>query len=297
MLHDRANAYSLGMVRVWVFGLAAVSRLFTPVHDVCLVPDYQAGGIMRLLGATYWAPLITPELAYGIQALTMGLLLLVAAGVGPYRLLAPLACLALTIAEGLVRGTGVPTHANIILILSTYILALFPAADAWTLNGKRGREQVNPAIYQAAMVSLSLMFCATYVFVAARRFSASGIAIYLDDSILCTTVQRDAELGASGGLGKWCCESVIGGWALRIGFPVVTLFELLTPLCLFSKGFRWMWMAVMIPFHVGAGLIMGIWFSYHFALIPILIAGFDPFRGLTRQVKAVPGEDEIRLAA
>jgi len=291
MLHDKANAYSLGMVRIWVFGLAAFSRFRTPVWEVPEIPNYQPLGIMRLLGAHYWAPLITPEVAYVIQALTVGLLIFVAAGVGPYRLLAPLACLALIFTEGLIRGSEVTSHANVILILCTSALACFPAADALTLFPPKNQVPRPLAQYRAALVTLSLIFCTTYLFVAARRLSSSGIGIYFDDSILSATALRDAELGAAGGLGKWSCESVFAAWSLRLGFPLVTLFEFLTPLCIFSTWFRWIWMAVMIPFHIGAGLMMGIWFPYNFALIPVLIAGFDPFRRFTDQIVSVQADE------
>jgi hypothetical protein len=296
MLHDKANAYTLGMVRIWIFGLAALSRVPTPVWDICALPDYQPNGIMRLLGAYYWAPLITPVVAYCIQALTIGLLIAAAAGIRPWRIVAPLACLALTLSEGLIRGTEVMSHANIILILCTWVLACFPAADALRLfPGKR--QPFRPlAQYQAALFTLSMVFCVTYLFAGARRLSTSGIDIYLDDSILRATALRDAELGPAGGLGIWACESVFVGWALVIGFPLVTLLELLSPLCIFSTRFRWMWIAVLFPFHIGIGFLMGIWFPYNLALIPVLIAGFDPFRRLTDRIRTAKPDDGQRDA-
>ncbi|HQR08606.1 MAG TPA: hypothetical protein PLN21_17405 [Gemmatales bacterium] len=291
MLHDRANAYSLGMVRIWVFSLAALSRVLTPVWEVCMLPNYQANGVMRLLGAYYWAPLITPQIAYGIQAFTIGLLIAAAAGIRPYRILAPLACLTLIISEGLIRGSEVMSHANIILILCTCALACFPAADALTLFPIT-RQPTRPlAQYRAALFTLSMVFCVTYLFAGARRLSTSGIEIYFDDSILRATALRDAELGPAGGLGIWACESVFVGWALRIGFPIVTLLEFLAPLCIFSARFRWLWIAVLFPFHIGIGLLMGIWFPYNLALIPVLIAGFDPFRRLTDRIDAAKPDD------
>jgi hypothetical protein len=277
MLHDTANANSLGMVRIWVFGLAAVSRLLTPVWEVCLLPDVQPVGVMRWLGTRNWAPLLTIEMAYTIQAITIGLLLLAAAGIGRYVVIAPLACLALILSEGLIRVEGILPHANIILIFCTFVLACFPAADGLTLFRRKTPNSTNPGIYRAALVTLTLVFSITYLLAAARRFSSSGIDIYFDDSILYATAWRDAERGDAGGLGIWLCESWLGGWSLRLGFPVVTLLEFLTPLCLFSKWFRWTWIAVMVPFHIGAGVLMGIWFTYNLALIPVLIAGFDPF--------------------
>ena len=65
-------------------------------------------------------------------------------------------------------------------------------------------------------------------------------------------------------------------WALLLGYPLVTLFELLSPAWVFSPRFRWAWIAVMVPFHIGTGLLMGIWFNYNLALIPLLVAGFVP---------------------
>jgi len=224
MLHDKATARSLGMLRIWVFGLGAIMLHLSPVTEVYLVPDYQPPGIMRLIGASFWKPLLTLPVLQGIQIVSTGLMLLVAAGVGPYRLMAVLACLAMTLNEGLVRGASVTTHANLVLILCAYVLAMFPAADALTLFRRKHRPPMPaPEVYQAAMMTLSLVFCTTYVFVAARRLSASGIDIYLDDSILSAIALRDAELGEAGGWGKWACESFLVGWSMKLGFPVVTL--------------------------------------------------------------------------
>ena len=278
MLHDQATAKTLGMARIWVFGLAALSRMYVPLWEVCYLPEYHAVGIMKLIGANQWVPLLTPELATGLQLLTVALLLAVAAGIGPYKLLAPLACIGLTISEGMIRGDGVIPHAHMILLLTTYVLCVFPAADALTLFRRQDHLLADPVMYRAPLVAASLVMGFTYMFAAVRRFSAGGFSIYLNDSILCATALRDAELGSTGGWGFWACETFLVAWTLRIGFPVVTLLELLTPLCVFSKTFRWIWIAVIVPFHIGVGLLMGIWFTYNLALIPLLIAGFDPFR-------------------
>ncbi len=278
MLHDQATARSLGMVRICVFGLAAVSRVYCPVWEVAYIPNFHAVGILRLLGADLWVPLITPAVAMGIQTATIGLLLSAAAGIRPYRYLAPLACIALTISEGMVRGRNFIPHSHMILLLSSYILCCFPAADALTLFRQRNLKPADPVMYRAPLVAASLVLAFTYMLAAGRRFSNAGIMIYFDDSILCATAARDAELGSTGGWGVWACESLVLAWSLRLGFPVVTILEFLSPLYVFSKRFRWIWIAVLVPFHIGTGLLMGIWFSYNLLLIPILVAGWDPFR-------------------
>lgn len=268
------------MARICVFAFAALHCVVSPVWEVCYLPDYQPVGALRLLGAKWWVPLMTPTIAIGFQSLTIGLLLAVAAGIGPYHRLAPLACIALTVSEGMLRGWSGIHHEALILLLLSYLICGFPAADALTLVGQRNRTRhANEGLtYRAAMVSASLIFSFTYLMVAARRLAAGGLQIFLDDTILCTVAIRDTELGNAGGLGIWACESVFLAWLLRVGFPIVTFFELMSPLFVFSRRFRWLWISVMIPFHVGTGILMGIWFPYNLALIPILVAGWDPFR-------------------
>lgn len=278
MLHDQATARTLGMARIWVFGLAAASRLYIPLWEVCYLPDYFPVGIMKLLGANWWMPVINLPVAIGFQVVTVALLIAVAAGVGPYKRLAPLACLLLTISEAMIRGDRVIPHAHMILLLSSYVLCAFPAADALTLFRRSEHQRNDSVMYRAPLVAASLLMAFTYMFAAVRRFTDGGLMIYLDDSILCATALRDAELGSTGGFGIWACQSFLAAWALRIGFPVVTLIEFLSPLYVFSRRFRWIWIAVMVPFHIGVGVLMGIWFTYNLALIPLLVAGFDPFR-------------------
>jgi hypothetical protein len=127
------------------------------------------------------------------------------------------------------------------------------------------------------LVTLSLIFCIPYMLVAARRLSSGGLKIFLDDTILLCIAARSSDFAGTG-WGVGAVESTTMAWGLRFGFPLVTLFELLSPLCLVSRRFRWTWIAVIVPFHIGTGLLMGIWFRYNLALIPFLAGGIDPFQ-------------------
>lgn len=294
VLHDQADARTLGMARIWIFGLAALSRFDCPAWEACYIPDYYPVGIMKLVGGDQWVPLLTPSAGMAIQAVTVALLTLVAAGIGPYRILAPLACIAFTISEGMVRGVGVIPHAHMVLLLSSYVLCCFPAADALT-PFRQQKPLADPAMYRAPLVAASLVLSFSYMLAAGRRFANGGFAIYFDNSILCATAARDAELGSAGGWGVWACESWVLAWALCLGFPVVTLLEYLSPLYIFSKRFRWVWIAVMLPFHIGTGILMGIWFTYNILLIPILVGGWDPFRA--RVANEQPAEPRISRIA
>lgn len=82
MLYANATAKTLGMLRFWVFGCAAVSRVFRPAWEAYYIPDYFSVGIMRLTGAQSWVPALSLQGAIAIQVLTIGLLVAVALGIG-----------------------------------------------------------------------------------------------------------------------------------------------------------------------------------------------------------------------
>jgi hypothetical protein len=59
------------------------------------------------------------------------------------------------------------------------------------------------------------------------------------------------------------------------GFAVVTLFELLAPLCLVFRGFRYAWLLTIIPFHFLTLLTMKIFFWQNLLLICVLLVNIE----------------------
>ena len=57
--------------------------------------------------------------------------------------------------------------------------------------------------------------------------------------------------------------------------------EMLSPLCLFSRRFRWLWLAVIIPFHFTTLFTMNIFFDYNIILLLLLLTPL-PFWVATR---------------
>ena len=66
---------------------------------------------------------------------------------------------------------------------------------------------------------------------------------------------------------------------LETGYPIVTLLEILAPLCLVSLWFRRGFLLMMLPFHVMTFLVMGILFWENLALYVLL---FDISRWLKK---------------
>ncbi len=278
LLHEQASPRALGVVRAWVFTLWLGDLLREPIHELAELPleCFQPIGVLRLLPATVWPAVFTPECLWTLKIGLAVLLLPLILGVGPYRTLAVTACLLLTFWQGLHRGMLSVVHRELALLYVTYTIALFPAADAFSL--RRGKKEfASPAMYRAPLVAATLMFCLTYMAVGVRRLTEGGVEIFLDGTILRYVVLRSAEPGFwSEGAGWLVLEHPWLGWLVQTAFPVVTAFEVCAPLCLFSRRFRWAWLVVMLAFHWGSRSMMQIWFLHNVLLMPVLLIEIDP---------------------
>jgi hypothetical protein len=54
---------------------------------------------------------------------------------------------------------------------------------------------------------------------------------------------------------------------------VVTLFEILSPLALVWRRFRWVWLAVIAPFHLTTLFTMNIFFWENLILLAVVFTG------------------------
>jgi hypothetical protein len=89
--------------------------------------------------------------------------------------------------------------------------------------------------------------------------------------------RRSTEPGFwNNGSGWMVLEHPWVAWLVQAGFPVVTLFEVCSPLCLFSRRFRWAWLVVIVAFQVGTYSLMQIWFLHNVLLMPVLLVEIEP---------------------
>jgi hypothetical protein len=58
---------------------------------------------------------------------------------------------------------------------------------------------------------------------------------------------------------------------LKLGLPVITFFEITAPLCLVSAHFRWIFIPVMLSFHLLSLVFMNIFFFDDMLLYFLLI--------------------------
>jgi hypothetical protein len=273
MLHAGANARTLALVRIYVFGMWLL--LILPDCFSCLAdfpPSMLARlGALRLVPRSVAPWLLDPHVLAVSKGLLVALLCLALLGVRPYRLYAVAAATLLTFYTGIVRGLVQPTHVDMALLLVTFVLAVSPAADTWAWRTAGTPERPAP-VYAAAMIMMTLVFLLTYCLVACRRLALSSPEIFLTltmRSYVASDILRPTSNPFL--LGEVLLTSPAALWLLQAGFVLVTLFELLSPWCLIHRAFRRAWIGMMIAFHAASYLFMNVLFVSNGLLLPVLL--------------------------
>jgi hypothetical protein len=270
MLHEKASARELGLARIAVFGMWFGHVLMIPSQDMAAVPVdlLEPAGVLALLPGAVWSVLWTPSGLWSLKVILLVGLGATLLGTRRFHTVALATCLLLTLYHGMNCSFGYVNHAEIIPLYAAYILAVFPSADALSLFGPH-RLANTLAVYRGALVAVTLVFLLTYSLVAVRRLCLSGPGIFVSDTILYQI--------AGGGVVPPAClglKALETSWViplLRAGYPLVTLCELLAPLCLFSQAFRRLWKIVIVPFHIGTWLLMGIAFPMNLLFIAVFL--------------------------
>lgn len=286
LIHSQASRRARQLVTRLVFGLWAVKALLDSPERLAVLPHsvYEPVGFLAVLPEAIWSTLLRVEWLVGLKLATLLVLGLVLLGRGG-RLAPVAACVLLTLRQGLKRGfAGHLEHQDLVLLYAAYLLALCPLADrlvppqhrrvpaSWTLDG-------------VPLVGIVLALCLTYTFAGVYRLLHGGLALFTSAQLPAFVARNSLQLvHPTGNLGHWVLNSPAAAWLLAVGFPFVTAFEVLAPLCLFVRGFRYAFVAVMVPFHVLSWLVMQVWFWENLVLYVLF---FDLDRLVSRRL---PGQ-------
>jgi len=283
LLHGNATATHLAALRLWVFGMWFADVLKDPLTDFAAIPSswFHPVGVLGWLPASVWTAVDTEPMLRFWWVLLLVLLGLSALGTPWYRVVAAVTCVVLTLYQGLIFGFAEVTHAELVALYLTYILAVFPSADALAIRATRGTPSPG-AVYQAAMLLATIVLLSTYMLTGVRRVFAGGIDIFLNGTILSMVADgsRTSDYLQNAN-GLWFLETPARALLLQVGFAVVTVFEVLSLLCLGSPWFRRMWLAVMLPFHVLSWPLLQTLFLHNVLLIMVLLVDVD---GIVRRL-------------
>lgn len=272
LLHADAGPRARLFFTRYVFALWVLRFVFYSYAGLATLPrDYYAPvGVLR------WTPWLNDLLFVPGAMTAMRLAAALAAAMcclrpRSLRVWGTLACVLLTIEQSLVRGFSVHiNHSEVNLLLAAYVLTAFAWADGSRQSHDDSRRSGVPQ--SAPLVTCALTFCLTYYFVGVSRLVYGGWEIYLDNTMINNVVvYAHQPWFVDFRLGLAVVQYPPAAFALKAGYAAITLFEILAPLALLWRPFRWLFLLVMAGFHVSNVLLMKIAFFENMALLILLI--------------------------
>jgi hypothetical protein len=272
ILHERVSPTTLGVVRATVFAIWLVTVVPDPLSFYGALPAsmFEPIGVFMLVPDGVWRDLLTPAALDAFKAVLVVVLVLAAVGVRPYRPIAALAALMLTVHQGLVREFTFAAHEELALLVLTYLLVAFPAADgfAWP---RRRTGSAAPGVYSTALQSMTLMLLVPYCAIAAHRLAVGAPDVFTGDSLPSWIARLHGLNRDVSGLGLWVLEHPALVVVVKAAFVVTTIFELLAPLCLVWPRFRRVWVVVIVAFHIVNWWLLNLFFWQNAVLVLLLV--------------------------
>lgn len=282
LLQQGATARMARLVSAAVFSLWVVRVAPDPLRWVSLLPVdvMEPVGLLGLLPGAWRTALLHPV---ALESLKLGTLALLAASIvrGPSSGFALLSCGALTLYQTIGRSfAGHMDHKDLVLLYAAYLVAALPIADRIAARPRQAEAATRRRVEAAPVVAILAMLCATYALVGVNRLLRGGLEIYTSGTLTFWALRNSFQLAEPAwGLGRLVLEHPLLGRMLELGFPVVTVFEVLAPLCLVSRPFRRLFVATMVPFHLLSWMLLEVFFWEHLMLYPLFL---EPRRGRFR---------------
>jgi hypothetical protein len=247
-------------VLVGLFGTIYVALRSTYVLDIAALPSarFEPVGVASVLDEPL--PMWCVRL---VLAATVLLGVAFTAG-WRFRALAPLYAVALLAVMTYSNSWQHVAHTENLLVLHTAVLAVAPAAAAWSLDARRATAcRPSPLGYGWALSLMSLLTVITYVLAGVAKVRHGG-SEWVSGDVLRNLIAHDNLRKIM--LGD--VHSPIGAWlvAHRWIFPPMALLslavELGAPLALLGHRTRRVWIGAAWIFHVGVVALMAITFFY-----------------------------------
>ena len=283
-----AAARMLAMLRVLVFGIWVAEIASAPLSDLAALPPelLQPPLVLGLVPLAWWKWIVSSEILTAMQGLLLLTLSMAAIGIRPYRLIATVAVGLLTVQQGLIRSYGYSSHEELVALLASYVLVLWPSADRVSWWSRR--TSLRPAvIYTAGILLIAIVGCWSYAATAAHRIAHHGLEMLIGNSMSVYLIENSFRYG-SGAAGIFVLEHPALRWLCQIAAAVATLFEIAAPLALISRSFRRLWLAFLLTFHVASAALLHVFFWESMLIVGAALLALDRLN-----VDAVASRPEI----
>jgi len=272
------SAAALGALRIGVFAMWIFHVVRAPLAELAVFPADAAipTGILRLLSASGWSGVLRAEVLGGFQSVLVVVLVLGLLGVRPYRPVALAAAVMLTLHESLIRSfSGYANHQEVPLLLTAYVLAIFPAGDglSWPRRATASRRAPE---YRAALMVVAGTLAIGYAAVGARRWSHHGFEMLFaaDQFVMFYGLHHSLNHG-DGTMARFLVAHPQIVSLVKWGLPVVSLLELLAPLAVASERLRLWWLLFAVCFHALIGLMIGVFFWQTSVIFALTLVDLD----------------------
>lgn len=282
-----APARRLAAFRLWAGGFA-VTYLVVRLPHLWGLPDLGAGRWDPPAGWDLLAAPPTPGLARALVVVTIVVGVAATAG-WRYRWTGPGFALLLLATLGYRTAWGNLFHTDNLLVLHVLVLALAPAADAWSLDARTRDEPAPDGRYGWPLRLAALVTVATYVVAGVAKVRYGGLDWLHGDTLLHQVAFDNARKVVLGDGFSPLAATVIGHPVLFAPLGVVTLaVELGAPVALLGRRWALGWSGAAWLFHVGIAALMWIAFPY-----PLSGIAFAPLLACERPIEAVLGRVRI----
>ncbi len=275
VLHGDATQATLVCAMKLMFLMWLVRYLIDPIEQISALPVEISSPVSLL--ALFSPSLFEACHSYAFLLIVKLVIVACCLAVWVPRLRMPAALvgvLALTLIAAITRGFGHINHAELGPLLVTWVLTLYAMKLPIEAVQYPNREAGDP-IASTALVTSLIVFCLAYSLVGVTRLTTGGMELLVGDTI----PNRMIQMSYHDSLFSFnFANTVLSNWwallALKVGTAAVTIFELFAPVCLISRKFRWLFLAVMPGFHIGAIVLFKIDFIENIIVMGILLTGF-----------------------
>ena len=267
------SAFALGVVRSIVHGTFLISILFTSFSALGSLPVtiLRPTGAMKFLPWSFYDALQTPSAMVTFKVVLVLSLLLSTAGF--LTVVSTKTSLLLVVFyQGLLRGFGHFNHDEMLAVYYLAVLAFTPCGDEFSIDSRLKKTRAaRPAFaYAYPILLMQLLMAWSYFSSALIKLRVAGLKYLSPDNLPALAIfhSLDNLHDTHFKLAFWLPQ-VKAYLPFAVGF--VLIWELLFPLAIFWRRWRWWMLGFGIVFHLATLFFMNIFFPHQLAMYLIFI--------------------------
>ena len=276
-------------MRCIVHGTFLVSILFTSFSALGTLPVtiLRPTGVMKLLPWSFYDRLQTPGAMVAFKCLLVLSLLLSTAGF--FTVVSTKTSLLLVVFyQGLLRSFGHFNHDEMLAVYFLAVLAFTPCGDAFSVDSRLKKTRLDqPAFaYAYPILLMQVLMAWAYFSSALIKLRVAGLKYLSADNLPALAIFHSLDnLHDTSFKLAFLLPQLKGYLPFAVG--LVLLWELLFPLAIFWRRWRWWMLGFGVVFHLATLFLMNIFFPHQLAMYLIFI-DWDRWRNRTSDQHGPP---------